>query len=101
MQTLTFKHRVSNAGILVGLALIRMYQLVLGPFAGGACRFEPSCSEYAMQAVRSHGLIRGLRLSVGRVSRCHPFARPGIDPVPQVAAEKSNCARAGARTGHS
>jgi putative membrane protein insertion efficiency factor len=68
--------------VRVGLIAIRSYQLLLSPFAGGACRFEPSCSKYAEEALRTHGLIRGLWLAVRRVARCHPLARPGIDPVP-------------------
>jgi putative membrane protein insertion efficiency factor len=68
--------------VLLGVAMIRGYQLVLSPFAGGACRFEPSCSAYAVEAIATHGLIRGMWLAVRRVSRCHPFARPGFDPVP-------------------
>jgi putative membrane protein insertion efficiency factor len=61
---------------------VRAYQLVLSPFAGGACRFEPSCSHYAVQAVEEHGAVRGVALAVRRLARCHPFARPGFDPVP-------------------
>jgi putative membrane protein insertion efficiency factor len=72
----------NRVGVLAGVALIRTYQLLLAPFAGGACRFEPSCSEYARQAVETHGLMRGLLLAVRRVGRCHPFARAGFDPVP-------------------
>ena len=68
--------------VRAGLVLIRAYQLLLSPFAGGACRFHPSCSEYAREAVTTHGPVRGLWLALGRVSRCHPFSRPGIDPVP-------------------
>ena len=68
--------------VRAGLVVIRAYQLVLGPFAGGACRFEPSCSRYAAEAVEMHGLLKGLWLAIRRVARCHPFARPGIDPVP-------------------
>lgn len=71
-----------SASVRVGLALVRTYQLLLSPFAGGACRFQPSCSEYAIGAIETHGLLRGLWLAVRRVARCHPFARPGIDPVP-------------------
>ena len=82
MDTSNFKLRASNSGTVLGVALIRGYQLLLGPFLGGACRFHPSCSEYARQAVVEHGLVRGLWLAVRRVLRCHPFARPGIDPVP-------------------
>jgi uncharacterized protein len=69
-------------GVLAGVGLIRAYQLVLAPFAGGACRFHPSCSEYAREAVEEHGLVRGIGLAIRRVLRCHPFAQPGIDPVP-------------------
>ena len=62
--------------------LIRSYQLLLSPFAGGACRFEPSCSAYAVAAVEEHGALRGLWLAVRRVSSCHPLGRSGFDPVP-------------------
>jgi putative membrane protein insertion efficiency factor len=68
--------------VRVGLIVIRAYQLVLAPFSGGACRFHPTCSEYAIAAVEQHGLARGLWLSLGRVARCHPFAKAGLDPVP-------------------
>ena len=66
----------------VVLLLVRAYQLALSPFAGGGCRFEPSCSAYAQQALDVHGARRGLLLTLARLARCHPFARPGIDPVP-------------------
>lgn len=62
--------------------LIRAYQVVLSPFVGGACRFLPSCSAYAIEAVGSHGAMRGTVLTVRRLSRCHPFGRAGFDPVP-------------------
>jgi uncharacterized protein len=68
--------------VRIGLLVIRAYQLLLGPFLGGGCRFEPSCSVYAMNAVETHGLVRGMWLALKRVARCHPLARPGIDPVP-------------------
>ena len=68
-----------------GLALVHAYQLVLSPFAGGACRFEPSCSAYALEAIQTHGLVRGFWLALRRVARCHPLSRPGIDPVPPPA----------------
>lgn len=64
------------------LTIVRAYQLALSPFAGGACRFEPSCSTYAMQAFEAHGARRGAMLTMRRVMRCHPLARPGFDPVP-------------------
>jgi len=65
-----------------GILLVRAYQLLLAPFAGGACRFHPTCSEYAIQALEEHGLIRGSWLALRRVARCHPFSRAGSDPVP-------------------
>jgi putative membrane protein insertion efficiency factor len=74
--------------VRLGLVIVRAYQLLLSPFAGGACRFEPSCSAYAMEAIQMHGLLRGLWLSVRRVARCHPFAKPGIDPVPSRPIER-------------
>jgi putative membrane protein insertion efficiency factor len=64
------------------LLLVRAYQLALSPFAGGACRFEPSCSAYALQAFETHGARHGALLTLRRVLRCHPLARPGFDPVP-------------------
>ena len=72
--------------VRVGLVIVRAYQLLLSPFAGGACRFTPSCSAYALEAIETHGLVRGLWLAIRRVARCHPFAQPGIDPVPPPAA---------------
>jgi len=71
-----------SLSVRVAIAVIRAYQLLLSPFAGGACRFEPSCSAYAMTAVHEHGAWRGLWLAVRRVARCHPLGRPGFDPVP-------------------
>ena len=71
----------------IALALIRLYQLLLSPFLGGACRFVPSCSEYAREAIHVHCVMRGVALSARRLARCHPLAEPGLDPVPT--AEKS------------
>lgn len=69
---------------------IRGYQLLLGPFMGGACRFEPSCSAYAMDAIAAHGAMRGSWLALRRLGRCHPFAAPGFDPVPPSADSPSH-----------
>lgn len=66
----------------VVVALVHTYQLLLSPFLGGACRFEPSCSNYAVTAIEQHGLIAGGRLAVRRVLKCHPFGPHGLDPVP-------------------
>ena len=65
----------------VGLG-IRGYQLALSPYLGPACRFEPSCSHYALEAVERHGILRGAWLAVRRRGRCHPFRAGGFVPVP-------------------
>lgn len=75
--------------VRIGLIVVRSYQLVLSPFAGGACRFQPSCSHYAIEAIERHGLARGAWLALRRVARCHPLAQPGIDPVPPVAGPRA------------
>lgn len=64
------------------LALIRGYRLVLSPWFGGQCRFHPTCSVYMEQAIRAHGVARGLWLGLRRIGRCHPWHSGGIDPVP-------------------
>jgi putative membrane protein insertion efficiency factor len=64
------------------ILLIRAYQVVLSPFVGGACRFLPTCSAYAIEAIALHGAWRGSLLAVRRLSRCHPLGRAGLDPVP-------------------
>jgi uncharacterized protein len=62
--------------------LIRAYQLVLSPLLGPRCRFYPSCSHYAIEAIETHGAWRGSWLSAKRICRCHPFNPGGFDPVP-------------------
>ena len=64
------------------IALVRAYQIVLRPFLGGQCRFEPSCSRYAIACLREHGALRGGLLSVRRVCKCHPFHPGGVDLPP-------------------
>lgn len=64
------------------LLLIRSYQLLISPILGPSCRYLPSCSTYAAEAIRIHGPLRGCWLAVQRVCRCHPFHRGGYDPVP-------------------
>jgi len=64
------------------LAALRVYKLLLSGLFQGSCRFLPNCSDYAAQAIRAHGPIRGGLLAAGRVCRCHPFAASGHDPVP-------------------
>ena len=62
--------------------LIRGYQLALSPLFGPRCRFYPSCSHYALEAIDTHGAWRGTWLTIKRISRCHPFNEGGFDPVP-------------------
>ena len=69
-----------TAGLLV--LLVRTYQWTLRPFIGAHCRFEPSCSHYAIEALRTHGALRGGALSARRILRCNPWIPGGYDPVP-------------------
>ena len=62
--------------------LVRIYQWTLRPFIGPHCRFEPHCSAYAIEALRTHGALRGIALSAWRVLRCNPWNAGGLDPVP-------------------
>lgn len=64
------------------VALLRTYQYAISPFLGRRCRYYPSCSEYAVEAVQKHGAIKGGWLGVKRVCRCHPWHPGGYDPVP-------------------
>lgn len=67
--------------------LIRLYQCTLSPMLGPACRFEPTCSEYAIEAIRRFGILRGSWLALRRLGRCHPFHAGGYDPVPPATSE--------------
>ena len=64
------------------LFVVRAYQIVLGPLLPSACRYTPSCSQYAIEALERHGPWRGGMLAVRRILRCHPFRPGGYDPVP-------------------
>jgi putative membrane protein insertion efficiency factor len=64
------------------LALVAAYRYLLSPMLGRSCRFLPTCSEYAMEALARHGALRGTWLTVRRVARCHPWHPGGYDPVP-------------------
>lgn len=72
----------AGPGVRLALLLIEAYRVTLAPLLGGHCRFTPSCSVFAEQALRRHGLRRGSALSLGRLLRCHPFHPGGPDPVP-------------------
>jgi len=72
------------------IALVRGYQVVLSPMLGGACRFEPSCSNYMIEALEVHGAVKGLLLGLWRILRCHPFGDHGYDPVPESGCWRSH-----------
>lgn len=65
------------------VALVKGYQLALSPFFGQQCRFTPTCSQYAIEALQAHSSVKGLLLIVKRISRCHPWHAGGHDPVPK------------------
>jgi uncharacterized protein len=71
-----------SAAARVLMALITGYRRFISPLLGPRCRFAPSCSAYALEAVREHGALRGTWLAVRRIGRCHPFNPGGFDPVP-------------------
>ena len=68
----------------LALFLIRCYQWLLSPVLGSNCRFHPTCSEYAAQAITAHGAVRGTWLALRRIGRCHPWGGYGFDPVPET-----------------
>jgi uncharacterized protein len=76
--------KIKSAGIWLLLGFVRCYQVFLGPFLGGACKFYPSCSSYAYQAIELHGAMRGIVLAMKRLGRCRPFTKGGFDPVPET-----------------
>lgn len=63
--------------------LVRAYRLLLSPWLGNSCRFEPTCSAYAIEALERHGAVVGSGLTTWRLMRCHPWCTPGADPVPE------------------
>jgi putative membrane protein insertion efficiency factor len=64
------------------IALVRLYQIVISPLLPNACRFDPTCSQYTIDALKTHGLFRGGWLGIRRILSCHPWGRSGYDPVP-------------------
>ena len=68
----------------LGVGMVRMYQWTIRPLIGSHCRFWPSCSEYAVEALQVHGAARGSVMAAKRILRCHPWHEGGVDPVPRV-----------------
>lgn len=70
------------------IGLVRFYQLFISPMIPPSCRFIPTCSQYAIEAIELHGALRGSFLAVRRLLRCHPFTRGGFDPVIPISTQK-------------
>jgi len=66
------------------IALIRVYQWFISPLLGNHCRFYPSCSQYAREAIERYGVLRGGWLALRRILRCHPWHPGGVDPIPEL-----------------
>ena len=78
------KHtKISDSLARIAMACIRFYRRGISPLLGNHCRFTPTCSEYALQAIEYYGVWRGSWLALCRIGRCHPFHRGGYDPVPE------------------
>ena len=71
----------------VAIVFVKTYKACLSPYLSPACRFAPTCSEYAIEAFKTFGFFKGLKLTCKRIGKCHPWGSSGYDPVPQ----KSNC----------
>ena len=64
------------------ILLVRIYQVMISPYTPATCRYSPTCSQYTLEALKKHGLLKGGRLSVKRILSCHPWGGSGYDPVP-------------------
>ena len=79
-KLLTSANRFILAALMV---LLRAYQIIISPLSQPRCRYQPTCSEYAKQALELHGISKGLILSIRRLGRCHPFSKGGVDLMPR------------------
>ena len=86
MESREFFSRLSTTSKRIAIApfvgLVRLYQLCISPLTPAACRFTPTCSQYAVEALKKHGLIKGGWLTIKRIARCHPWGGSGYDPIP-------------------
>jgi len=78
------------------IALVRLYQVAISPWTPATCRFSPTCSQYAVEAIRAHGSLRGGWMAVRRIGRCHPWGGYGYDPVPGRTGEDGETTAGGA-----
>ena len=74
---------MNNLLIKPFILLVRFYQLAISPWLGSNCRYQPTCSSYMIEALKEHGLLKGLWLGTKRIGRCHPWGGHGYDPVPK------------------
>lgn len=91
---LLFKLTIKKILIVPFVFLVRCYQVAISPFTPASCRFEPTCSNYTIEALKIHGLFYGGFLATKRILSCHPWGRKGYDPVPTTSDEKKikiNC----------
>lgn len=79
---------VSRALAFPLILLLRFYRLAISPWLGVNCRYDPTCSRYAIEALQAHGALRGSWLAVRRIGRCHPWGGSGYDPVPNADKEE-------------
>lgn len=73
---------MKNPLTLILVGVIRFYQMSISPMLPASCRFTPTCSQYAVEALRKHGFLKGIYLTIRRILRCHPWGGSGYDPVP-------------------
>ena len=73
----------------LAIAVIKFYQYFISPLLGNRCRFYPSCSHYAVEAITLHGVVKGFYLTLRRLLKCHPFHEGGLDPVPKTFGKKN------------
>ena len=79
----------------VCVVLLRIYRAVISPLYGDVCRYYPSCSSYALQAIQRHGVVKGVALGSLRIAKCHPWAAGGVDDVPGVSRLRTRLSRFG------
>lgn len=79
---MTLREAIRKVLIFPFVVLIRFYQVCISPYTPPSCRYTPTCSQYALEALRVHGLFKGSWLAARRILRCHPFSKGGYDPVP-------------------